>query len=262
MKSPYRLLLLSMVAVACVPTIAAPLTVTAAGSFQSEAGCPGDWQPECATTQLQRGTTDLVWRRTFTLPAGAYEYKIAIDGSWDENYGAGATLNGPNIALSLPAGGGDVRFYYDEVTHWATDNQQSRIITAAGSFQSELGCAGDWSPDCLQSWLQDIDGDGTYTFMTNALPMGMYEVKAALNEAWDENYGLGGVANGANIAFSVTELAQSVLFSFVSATNVLTVTVSDDNGGNPVSEPAASALALMALGLLATQRQRSRRRDR
>ena len=43
------------------------------------------------------------------------------------------------------------------------------IVTVPGSFQSELGCSGDWDPGCLRSWLQDPDGDGTYTFETTAL---------------------------------------------------------------------------------------------
>ncbi len=38
---------------------------------------------------------------------------------------------------------------------------------------------------------------------TTALPAGAYEAKAAINEAWDENYGAGGVPDGANIAFTV-----------------------------------------------------------
>lgn len=160
----------------------------------------------------------------------------------------------------MPADG-NVRFYYDEVTHWVTYDRGSRIVTAAGSFQNELGCSDDWSPDCLRSWLEDIDGDGTYTFATDALPMGSYEVKAALNENWYENYGAGGVADGANIGFDITAQGQSVLFSFVSATNVLTVFVGSDtpSGGNRVPEPSASALALLALGLLATQRHCARR---
>ena len=70
------------------------------------------------------------------------------------------------------------------------------IATAPGSFQRELGCPGDWEPDCLRSWLQDPDGDGTYTFATTALPAGSYETKVAINESWDENYGAGGVPNG------------------------------------------------------------------
>ncbi len=77
------------------------------------------------------------------------------------------------------------------------------IAVAPGSFQSELGCPGDWDPSCLRSWLEDPDGDGIYTFETTALPAGSYETKVAINEDWDENYGQGGVPGGSNIPFSV-----------------------------------------------------------
>jgi len=63
-----------------------------------------------------------------------------------------------------------VKFYFDDKTHWITDNQNSVIAVAPGSFQSELGCPGDWDPGCLRSWLQDIDGDGIYTFETTSIP--------------------------------------------------------------------------------------------
>ena len=71
------------------------------------------------------------------------------------------------------------------------------IAVAPGSFQSELGCPADWDPSCLRSWLQDPDGDGIYAFETTALPAGSYETKVAIDEGWDENYGQGGVLNGA-----------------------------------------------------------------
>ena len=66
-----------------------PSAVTLVGSLQSELGCPGDWQPECAATHLEpvAGQPE-VFRATFTVPAGSYEYKVALNGSWDENYGA------------------------------------------------------------------------------------------------------------------------------------------------------------------------------
>ena len=57
------------------------------------------------------------------------------------------------------------------------------IVTVPGSHQSESGCTGDWAPDCLRSWLQDIDGDGTYTFVTDDIPTGDYAFKVALDEA-------------------------------------------------------------------------------
>ncbi len=206
-----------------------PTSVTAAGSFQAELGCPGDWQPDCAATHLTYDAADDVWQGAFTVPTGAWEYKAALDNSWDENYGANATRNGANIAFSLGAPI-DVRFYYDRKTNWITDSVTSRIVTAAGSFQSELGCPGDWQPDCLRSWLQDTDGDGIYLFTTRDIPAGNYETKAAINEAWDENYGQDGVFNGANIAFTVPADGTEMTFRFDSFTNVLTVQAGETPG--------------------------------
>src|SRR3954454_4452566 len=175
-----------------------PTSVTVAGSLQSEAGCAGDWDPGCATTHLTYDANDDVWQGAFALPAGSYEYKAALNNTWDENYGLHAQPNGANIPLNLAAAA-TVKFYYDHKSHWITDNRSSVIAVAPGSFQSELGCPGDWDPTCLRSWLQDPDGDGTYTFQTSALPAGSYATKVAINEAWDENYGAGGVPGGGDI---------------------------------------------------------------
>jgi glucoamylase len=206
-----------------------PSSVTVAGSLQSELGCAGDWDPACAATHLTYDATDDVWQRTFSLPAGNYEYKGALNDSWTENYGLHAQLNGSNILLNL-ASGASVKFYYDHKSHWATDNKSSVIAVAPGSFQSELGCPSDWDPTCLRSWLEDPDGDGTYTFETTALPAGSYETKVAINEDWTENYGQGGVLNGPNIPFSVPTDHAKVTFSYVAATHVLTVAVADPQG--------------------------------
>lgn len=208
-----------------------PASVTIAGSLQSELGCPGDWQPECAATHLAYDSSDDVWQATFSVPAGAWEYKVALNDSWAENYGAGAVQNGDNIPLSLldPT---DVKFYYSHTTHWVTDNANSTIATVPGSFQSELGCPGDWDPGCLRSWLQDPDGDAIYTFSTKAIPTGSYEAKVAHNESWDENYGEGGAQNGANIPFTVPEGGATVEFSYDLATHLLTITIIPSGHGH------------------------------
>jgi pullulanase-type alpha-1,6-glucosidase len=208
-----------------------PASVTLVGSLQSELGCPGDWQPECASTRLAFDAEDQVWQASFDVPAGSWEYKAALNGSWDENYGARATRDGSNIALTLPSAG-PVKFYYDHGTHWITDNRNGPVATAPGSFQSELGCASDWDPSCLRSWLQDPDGDGVFTFRTRGLPAGSYEVKVAIDESWDENYGEGGQRNGPNIAFTVGPDCGEVVFTYVAATHVLTVGTAVSIPGN------------------------------
>ncbi|MBK9926920.1 MAG: alpha-amylase [Anaerolineales bacterium] len=198
-----------------------PASVTVAGSLQSEMGCAGDWDPACATSHLAYDASDDVWQGTWTVPAGSYEYKAALNNSWDENYGANAAPGGANIPLNLGADT-SVKFYYDHKSHWATDSKNSRIVTAPGSYQSEIGCPGDWDPSCLHSWLQDPDGDGMYSFSTADIPAGNYEFKAAINEGWDESYGDGG---GNNIPFTVPGAGFLVTFSFHSATNTPSVTV-------------------------------------
>ncbi|MBE0688723.1 MAG: hypothetical protein IH587_01205, partial [Anaerolineae bacterium] len=57
-----------------------PESVTIAGTIQSLLGCPGDWQPECALTNLSFDEEDQLWEASFDLPAGDYEYKAALDG--------------------------------------------------------------------------------------------------------------------------------------------------------------------------------------
>src|SRR3954451_15836549 len=109
-----------------------------------------------------------------------------------------------------------------------TSRESSLVAVVAGSFQSELGCPGDWQPDCLSSRLEDLDGDGTYTFETTALPAGNYEAKVRLSQSWDVNYGAGGTPGGANIAFSVPADNAKVTFSWDSVSHVLTI--SSDNG--------------------------------
>jgi hypothetical protein len=86
--------------VALASHTAAPSSVTIAGSLQSELGCPGDWQPDCAATHLAYDAGDDVWQGTFSVPAGAWEYKAPLNDSWDENYGLHAAPGGANIPRS------------------------------------------------------------------------------------------------------------------------------------------------------------------
>ncbi len=214
-----------------------PAGVTIPGSLQSEVGCPGDWQPDCALTHLALDSEDGVWQGSFDLPAGSWEYKAALNDAWDENYGRNATRNGDNLVLNLGSSG-PVKFYYDHATHWVVDNRSRTIATAPGSFQTHLGCANNWDPSCLRSWLQDPDGDGIFTFTTRAIPAGSFEVKVAIDESWSENYGQGGVRDGNNIAFSVPADCTEMLFRYDAATHVLSVQIAP-----PSPQPGSVTIA-------------------
>jgi glycosidase/fibronectin type 3 domain-containing protein len=192
-----------------------------AGDLQSELGCASDWNPSCTSTDLTLDAEDDIYQGVFNVPAVNFEYKAAIAHGWDENYGRFAQFNGPNIPLT--ADGSPVKFYYDHNSHWMTDNKRSVIAVAPGSFQSELGCAADWDPACLRSWLQDPDEDNIFSFETTALPAGSYEAKVALNESWIVNYGQGGAPDGANIPFTVPFDNAQVRFTYDDSTHVLTI---------------------------------------
>ena len=124
---------------------------------------------------------------------------------------------------------------------------------APGSFQSELGCASDWDAGCLRSWLQDIDGDGIYTFETTALPAGPYEAKVAINESFNENYGANGVPNGSNIAFNVPSDGTKVTFTYDATTHILTIEVATNHGA-PGGPGALSHFDLARKDCLGTAR--------
>ncbi len=226
-----------------------PQSVTIAGTVQSALGCSGDWQPECENTFLVYSAANDLWTATWDLPAGDYEYKAALNGTWDENYGLHAEAGGANIPLKL-AEDTSVTFFYDHKTHWVSDNVNSILANVPGSYQAAIGCPGDWAPDCLRTLLEDPDGDGTYTFSTFLIPAGDWEAKVAYNQSWDKNYGLDGVPNGPNIPFSVPAIGHDVTFSYDTATNVMTIAVSEE----PVAtaEDIAAAQASAVVGDLGT----------
>ncbi|WP_458780763.1 alpha-amylase family glycosyl hydrolase [Arthrobacter sp. D3-16] len=177
-----------------------PDSVAVAGSFNQAMGCAASWDPACSQAMMTLDPTDKTWRLTVDLPPGQYEYKAALNGGWDVNYGADGALNGPNLALNHP--GGPVTFRYDNSTHVVSPvyaSQQPGAVAAAGSMNSELGCATDWEPACDQAQLVLDPVDLVWKLTVPDLAAGSYEFKAALERSWDLSYGANGTLNGGNI---------------------------------------------------------------
>ena len=99
---------------------AADRTVTLVGDLQSELGCSGDWQPDCTATGLAKAASGSTYSATFTVPAGGWNYKIAINGSWDESYSGDGTKGGGNTPLVLEHGAAELKITYDDSTHQTT----------------------------------------------------------------------------------------------------------------------------------------------
>ena len=87
------------------------------------------------------------------------------------------------------------------------------MVNIPGTHQDELGCSGEWQPDCENTKLTyDIEDDiwqGTYEIQPNndADKKGP-RYKAALNGGWGENYGTNATLNGPDIPLGVTGPTQ------------------------------------------------------
>lgn len=89
--------------------------VNVPGDYQTYVGCESNWKAGCLNTAMTEIET-FHWKSgPFYLPAGIYQCRVALDGSWDLNYGTGGSPNGGSYLFSL-AHNGSVTFYWDEGT--------------------------------------------------------------------------------------------------------------------------------------------------
>lgn len=86
------------------------------------------------------------------VPAANYEFKIAVNGSWTENYGAGGVPQGSNIAVTVPETA-DVTIYYNDKTHNA--------VTSVSYVFADIVLSGSGIPDGTK--LSDKGLTGIYT---------------------------------------------------------------------------------------------------
>ena len=100
-------------ALAAAPASAAERTFTLVGSLQNELGCVDDWKPDCPQTALVSTDTEGVYAAEFEVPAGSFDYKVAVNNAWDESYGLNG--GGDDIPLTI-AGPATLRFVFDDNT--------------------------------------------------------------------------------------------------------------------------------------------------
>ncbi|TPV49368.1 glycosidase [Pseudarthrobacter phenanthrenivorans] len=103
-----------------VETHPQPEAVALAGDFNTILGAPENWAPQYDEAQMEFDFLDQLWKKSAELPAGYYTFKIALNRSWDENYGAFGTFDGPNHELHHA--GGTVTIRYNHTTRDITIN--------------------------------------------------------------------------------------------------------------------------------------------
>lgn len=102
-------------ALPAVETIEQPAAVAVAGDFDILLGAPANWAPQYDECQMELDLVDQLWKLAAEIPAGSYSFKIALNRSWDENYGAFGVFDGPNHEVHH--GGGRMVIHYDHRTH-------------------------------------------------------------------------------------------------------------------------------------------------
>ncbi|WP_339246385.1 pullulanase [Paenibacillus sp. FSL F4-0243] len=165
--------------------------VVLVGDLQSQfistgAENPGkDWDETSVVTQMTYSDNGL-YSFTGTLPAGEYNYKVALNDSFDESYGYGnyTNPNGVNnkgdIHIKLETET-TVTFYYNDITHKIADSTYYTPITPK--------LTGNLPAEAL-STLTDPDFDGVYSRVVT-VPQGDYTYKVSVpgaTEAEDMSY--------------------------------------------------------------------------
>jgi hypothetical protein len=201
------------------------------GTFQSEVSndlCV-DWMPDCSSTELINTPGTNIWESSFTIPAGCWEYKVALDGTWDENYGEGGIRDGANIQLYVPEPT-VVTFQYDGVTHVVSSSpvsgapQSITKVSLFGSLQSVMGCSSNFDNFCDNPALSFNLVSGKWEGAFN-MPVGCYyyQVKETIGCNNTSFYGRDGELNGFYM-FLYIPSAGEVNFSYDPQTHIINST--------------------------------------
>jgi pullulanase len=109
-------------------------TAVLVGDLQQALGAKGNWSPNDFATQFKQVNTNL-YQFSGTLPAGTYQYKVAMNGTWDAAYPSN------NVSLTVPTGGANVTFSYVPSTNAVYDsinNPAPDLPTSSAGAQTNL----------------------------------------------------------------------------------------------------------------------------
>jgi len=165
---------------------------------------------------------------TLQQSTNTYLYKVAVNHSWDLNYGKDGVASGDNIAIEVPETAVyDVTFTFNEETHICTytltkQADVENVYTVAGT-KNVMGS--DWDvADTLNTLAKQVDG--TYKLIKRSVtlyPADTCKFKVAVNHSWDLNYGQEGVQDGANYEFTAPAAAvYDVIFTYNDSTHICT----------------------------------------
>jgi len=141
--------------------------VVLVGTIQGAVGA-SDWAPSDYRTRMPYKGNNRYELTLKNVPAGSYEYKVALDGGWGENYGAGGEKGGANIPLSVNETK-DITFIYSDVSH--------RIVDTTTYIAVNAQLTGTGIPE--NTVMKDEDLTGVYSAKVS-LSKGSYDDLAVL----------------------------------------------------------------------------------
>ncbi len=199
-----------------------PVIANVVGNFQSKLG-DNDWDINSdKTIMTYKGYGFYEFITPVELPKGNYEYKIALNHSWD---GGGVPSQG-NLSFYLDSDS-KVTFYFNYYTLNVTDSTkyvpipEEGLPRIVGTIQSAIGAGDNWSPQTSTAVMRDYNFDNIYQY-TAFVPKGNYEFKVTLGPSWDENYGLNGQKDGPNISLNVVHDTEITFYYDAISHNIWT----------------------------------------
>ena len=201
-----------------------PITVAFPSEYLEEAGVD--------VTAVSDTNGDAVWvYEPEDTVAGDFTYMALINSTQEEQYGQNGVRNGEPIPITIQSDGQAARFYYDRRDNYVTSSLEDDIVVLVGNMMSEVGGA-DWTADNLTGWMKPTETG--YEIILN-LPAGNWQYKVALNESMVENYGQGGVLNGANIQLNVPVDGTAIRFHYDPNTHIISHETAADTPGITIS---------------------------
>lgn len=155
--------------------------VTLVGTFQTDLGCPHDWDPSCTQTTLQDAHGDGVYElSTRRLPRGLYECSVVVNERWTASYGEGGDRDGPNVVFEVTEDRSVVTFTYDSYAHVLSVKERVALAESETTCESNQECrdklGSDWECDsglCVRTGEDNDDTTffcGFSTFLGNEHP--------------------------------------------------------------------------------------------
>ncbi len=129
------LLALTLVLIALLSVRSDPIqaqssrVVRLAGTIQEALGAKA-WDPAGDVTKMEE-TTPERYEFVAAFPKGSYEYKVAINGTWDENYGKKGEKGGANISLMVTADKQIVKFVFEYTKKTIVDSVNNPDLVTA-----------------------------------------------------------------------------------------------------------------------------------